>query len=83
MARVDPAGSEPASSGGTGPSGTSPHDAEARPLIDLTSRPSTVTYLREAWRRREFGRGVVRLALSGGYGTEPRLEVSIAVRESL
>ncbi|WP_419922416.1 ABC transporter permease [Candidatus Poriferisodalis sp.] len=51
---MDPAGSEPASSGGTGPSGTSPHDAEARPLIDLTSRPSTVTYLREAWRRREF-----------------------------
>ena len=35
------------------------HDARAsgsgaRPLIDLTSRPSTLAYLREAWRRREF-----------------------------
>ncbi|WP_428119074.1 ABC transporter permease [Candidatus Poriferisodalis sp.] len=29
-------------------------DAAVRPLIDLTSRPSTLSYLREAWRRREF-----------------------------
>ncbi len=48
MARVDPAGSEPASSDGTSP------DADVRPLIDLTARPSTLTYLQEAWRRREF-----------------------------
>ncbi|WP_419932753.1 ABC transporter permease [Candidatus Poriferisodalis sp.] len=29
-------------------------ESSARPLIDLTSRPSTLAYLREAWRRREF-----------------------------
>ncbi len=28
--------------------------ASERPLIDLTSRPSPMSYLREAWRRREF-----------------------------
>lgn len=33
----------------------SSHDnAELRPLIDLTSRPTALDYLREAWRRREF-----------------------------
>ncbi len=31
-----------------------PNDGGARPLIDLTAPPSTVAYLREAWRRREF-----------------------------
>ncbi|WP_423918063.1 ABC transporter permease [Candidatus Poriferisodalis sp.] len=29
-------------------------DAHLRPLIDLTSRPTSLNYLREAWRRREF-----------------------------
>ena len=31
-----------------------PDNVELRELIDLTSRPSPLDYLREAWRRREF-----------------------------
>ena len=37
-----------------GPEGAGTGEAPVRPLIDLTSRPSTLSYLREAWRRREF-----------------------------
>ena len=42
------------SSGQAGSGQASSGRATVRPLIDLTSRPSTLTYLREAWRRREF-----------------------------
>ncbi len=37
-----------------GSGSSSSGDAAVRPLIDLTSRPTARTYLREAWRRREF-----------------------------
>ena len=43
-----------ADKGGTASTADKGGTAPARPLIDLTSRPSTLAYLREAWRRREF-----------------------------
>ena len=43
-AAVDPGGRDSGDVGGS----------SSRPLIDLTSRPTARTYLREAWRRREF-----------------------------
>ena len=43
-----------ADEGGTASTADEGDTAPARPLIDLTSRPSTLAYLREAWRRREF-----------------------------
>lgn len=43
-----------ADEGGTSSTANEGGEAAVRPLIDLTSRPSTLAYLREAWRRREF-----------------------------
>ena len=43
-----------ADEGGTAGTADEGDTSGARPLIDLTSRPSTLAYLREAWRRREF-----------------------------
>lgn len=46
--------SSTADEGGEAGAGADGRTAGIRPLIDLTSRPSTLAYLREAWRRREF-----------------------------
>lgn len=39
---------------GESSNGSSRSSAALRPLIDLTTRPTPLNYLREAWRRREF-----------------------------